>query len=68
MTTQQKVILYNLVLMQVIMNNPIPRGSGKSLISWDLLWRRKAFSQTEYCLAAIGETITDLAPEELYEN
>lgn len=64
MNTNQKTILYNLMLIQVMKQYPIARGSGKSLAFWELLLRREAVKRTEYCLAAIGETIMDILPED----
>ena len=64
MTPRQKTILYNLIYIQVMRRMPIPRVSGKSILYWDNLWRYHAFKQTEYCLAAIGETMTDILPED----
>ena len=68
MTTRQKIILYNLILLKVMEQYQIPRGSGKSLAYFALSWRREAFRRTEFCLAAIGESLEGIAPEELYEN
>lgn len=62
MTTSQKVILYNLIMLQVMKDMPMTRGSGRSLLYWDHLWRYHAAKRTEFCLAALGETIMDILP------
>lgn len=64
LTSHQKTILYNLILYSIMRNAQIPRGSGKSLLWWDHIWRREAFKQTEYCLMALGESVMDILPND----